>query len=140
MQTFLPYPNFVASVACLDTARLGKQRVEARQIQTALQTGEGGWVRHPATRMWQGHVLALMLYGDCAIREWVRRGHTNSMPLMLARLPDDPVTLPPGITMPPWLGREDLHASHRSRLLMKDPEHYGRMGWTEEPGREYVWP
>ena len=36
MQTFLPYPNFVASARALDTKRLGKQRVDTRQIQNAL--------------------------------------------------------------------------------------------------------
>ena len=28
MQTFLPYPDFKQSAACLDYSRLGKQRVE----------------------------------------------------------------------------------------------------------------
>ena len=32
MQTFLPYPDFVKSAQCLDYRRLGKQRVEAKQI------------------------------------------------------------------------------------------------------------
>lgn len=35
MQTFLPYPDFARSAACLDRQRLGKQRLEAFQI---LQT------------------------------------------------------------------------------------------------------
>lgn len=39
MQTFLPYKSFVKSAACLDMRRLGKQRVEAKQILMAL-TGE----------------------------------------------------------------------------------------------------
>ena len=32
MQTFLPYPDFKQSAACLDYRRLGKQRVEGVQI------------------------------------------------------------------------------------------------------------
>lgn len=32
MQTFLPYANFEASAKVLDYKRLGKQRVEAKQI------------------------------------------------------------------------------------------------------------
>lgn len=42
--------------------------------------------------------------------------------------------------MPPWLGDEALHASHRSNLIRKDPEWYGRFGWTEPPDLPYVWP
>jgi hypothetical protein len=141
MQTFLPYPNFVASVICLDDKRLGKQRVEARQIQTALQNG-GGWANHPATKMWEGHIEALMLYGDCCIREWIRRGHNNTMPMMLAideRVSSiQPHTLK--IKIPSWIGRQDFHASHRSNLLRKDPDWYSQFGWTESPDMEYVWP
>ena len=33
MQTFLPSPRFAESARCLDSARLGKQRVEAKQIR-----------------------------------------------------------------------------------------------------------
>lgn len=36
MQTFLPYPNFVASARVLDNKRLGKQRVENLQIMQVL--------------------------------------------------------------------------------------------------------
>ena len=39
MQTFLPYPSFTRSLACLDNKRLGKQRVEAKQILMALEFG-----------------------------------------------------------------------------------------------------
>lgn len=134
----------------LDTQRLGKQRLEARQLQSVVQKLDGllptspgeriGWASHPAVGMWRGHVLALMLYGDCVIREWVRRGFVNNMPLMLARGTSDPVVVPSRLVMPPWLGDSEFHASHRSRLLMKNPEWYGQFGWSEEPGREYKWP
>ena len=33
-----------------------------------------------------------------------------------------------------------MHASHRSNLLRKDPEHYMQFGWTEPPDLPYVWP
>jgi hypothetical protein len=32
VQTFLPYPDFLASAAALDARRLGKQRVEAGEV------------------------------------------------------------------------------------------------------------
>ena len=41
---------------------------------------------------------------------------------------------------PPWFGNEKIHASHRSNLLRKDPEFYGKYGWTEPDNLEYVWP
>jgi hypothetical protein len=136
LQTFLPYANFAYSASLLDTRRLGKQRVEGRQIQNALQNG-GGWANHPATKMWAGHVESLMLYTDCCIREWIDRGYENTMTLMIVDLSAPFVSK---IKPPKWLGDEAFHASHRSALLAKDPEFYGQYGWTDEPKIDYVWP
>jgi hypothetical protein len=130
MQTFLPYPDFGKSLRCLDTKRLGKQRVEAYQLLRALSGEASGWVRHPATRMWSGYERALRVYLRESIVAWTERGYRNTM-----ALPD----ADPDAPMPPWLGREDYHASHRSNLLRKDAEWYGRFGWTEPTDLPYVW-
>lgn len=54
MQTFLPYADFARSAQVLDRARLGKQRVETKQIMLALTTEYYGWKYHPVTLMWSG--------------------------------------------------------------------------------------
>ena len=54
MQTFLPYPDLRDSVACLDSKRLGKQRVECLQILNVLEGRRTGWQNHPAVKMWAG--------------------------------------------------------------------------------------
>jgi hypothetical protein len=131
MQTFLPYPNMACSVAVLDRARLGKQRLECRQILGAIQNG-GGWRNHPAVKMWRHHQRALMLYHDACIREWVRRGYKNEM--LEFGLPLDT------IEMPPWMGDPAFHAAHRASLLAKDSHHYAGLGWEEEPLVGYRWP
>jgi hypothetical protein len=131
MQTFLPYPNFAASMKVLDMRRLGKQRVEALQILNALCGQSKGWVNHPATRMWRGYQPALRLYLRESILEWVRRGYSNGMDI-----PD----YDPAPEMPPWLGRADIHASHRSNLLRKDPAWYSQFKWQEPNDLQYVWP
>src|SRR3546814_17358736 len=81
MQTFLPYPDFRRSLECLDTRRLGKQRVEAMQLLNAAQRTTGGWIRHPAQLMWAGHEEALRLYHNLAIEVWAVRGFRNTMTL-----------------------------------------------------------
>jgi len=132
VQTFLPYPDFQQSAACLDYRRLGKQRLEAFQLLRVLHEPERrGWSRHPAALMWSGYEDALGLYMNTIITEWVRRGFRNSMEL--ARISDQP-------KMPWWLGAPEFHAAHRSNLLRKDPEFYGRYGWSEPPDLPYVWP
>jgi len=119
------------SVRSLDYRRLGKQRVEAFQILNALAGKSKGWTNHPATRMWRGYEAALGWYKDLCIEEWIRRGYKNTM---------QTESYVGAIVMPEWLGREDIHASHRSNLLRKDPDFYGVLGWDEPHDLEYVWP
>ena len=42
--------------------------------------------------------------------------------------------------LPPWLGDEAVHRSHRSALLRKDPEWYGRVFDDVPIDLDYVWP
>jgi len=89
------------------------------------------WVNHPAVNMWRGYVDALASYYNYIRQEWINRGYKNTMPKL---------TVPNDITMPPWLGDDKFHASHRSNLLRKFAEHYSKFGWTEPNDMEYVWP
>ena len=134
MQTFLPYPSFAESAACLDSKRLGKQRVEALQIWNIVsgKRSTGGWINHPAVSMWRGHPDALALYTNIMITEWIKRGYNNTMELL------KPIQLPE-FTLPSWLGNADLHASHRSNLLRKDSEFYSQYNWSEPDDLPYVW-
>lgn len=52
MQTFLPYPDFAQSAACLDNKRLGKQRVECLQILRALSKGKYTHQCAPCKYVW----------------------------------------------------------------------------------------
>ena len=136
MQTFLPYPDFVKSLKCLDYKRLGKQRVEAMQlVNSTLKILEGkpvkGWANHPARNMWDGYLDALKLYHNLAIEEWVFRGYNNTMKLY---------DLPQDILMPAWVGDDRIHRSHRSNLLRKDPLYYSQFQWTESNDIPYYWP
>ena len=135
MQTFLPYSDFTLCARVLDNQRLGKQRVEAKQILNALKRRKakvgGGWVNHPAVIMWEGYEDALKQYYNIVIVEWVSRGFDNNMELYL---------LPEEIIYPNWLGDNKLHASHRSNLLRKNPNHYGELGWGEDNSLPYYWP
>lgn len=135
MQTLLPYPSFYVSALVLDRARLGKQRVEARQLYDNL-VGEKDqpWIkRHPAFKMWVGYTDSLSVYHDVMIGVWIYKGHVNNMPKISIAAPWNRVD-------PPWLGDPAFHASHRSNLLRKDPKHYSKFGWSEPDNLEYVWP
>ena len=133
MQTFLPYPDFKESVRVLDYRRLGKQRVETFQVLNILldRTPTKGWRNHPVTLMWAGYEPALQLYQNYTIQEWVDRGYKNTMQF------EDINNL--GIIMPPWLGLEEFHKSHRSNLLRKDNEYYSQY-FNEDINQEYYWP
>jgi hypothetical protein len=142
MQTFLPYPDFQQSAAALDRARLGKQRVEALQTLRALVIPEYGWQSHPAIRMWMGHGPALTMYGLAMVDEWIARGGEDTTRAKILEFAPqaDHAAYADKIAMPPWLGEPDLHLSHRSRLLQKEPRFYSEVFPGTPADLEYVWP
>ncbi len=149
VQTFLPYPSFAATAAVLDDRRLGKQRVEVIQIVRATFVPGYGWASHPATPMWGGHAEALESYVGAVCDEWRARGfeHTCRATVrqdLAAAGVAGPVRsqeeLAAAGLLPAWLGDDDLHRSHRSALLRKDPSHY-RSRFPDDPDDlPYVWP
>jgi len=144
MQTFLPLPTFAACAAALDDRRLGKQRVETLQILRALVWPSYGWQRHPAVAMWRGFVPALAAYGVAVCAEWRLRGRADAvLPALLeftgGRVPRE-ADLAARDLLPPWLGDEELHRSHRSALVRKDPDHYRPLFGDVPADLPYVWP
>lgn len=136
MQTFLPYADFDQSAKILDNKRLGKQRVEVKQIYRALLGETKGWRNHPATVMWRGYEKALLNYGIAICREWQRRGFEDSlMTEFMAERNDSNLT----DVQPWWLGNPTFHESHQSNLYRKDPDHYFAFA-SVGAGLPYLWP
>ncbi|WP_427018214.1 MSMEG_6728 family protein [Pseudarthrobacter sp. P1] len=142
MQTYLPYSDFQQSAAALDTARLGKQRVEALQALRALVIPGYGRQSHPAIRMWMGYVPALTMYGLAMADEWIARGNPDNTRDSIKEFA--PQAAHPAyvdkIPMPPWLGDHDFHLSHRSKLLQKDPHFYAEAFAGTPTDLELLWP
>jgi len=169
MQTFLPYQDYERCARVLDHLRLGKQRVEAKQILLALLQGDEvakpvvsgsgpivwgkipdplprdlrlaatPWLNHPAVKMWRGYECSLARYGMAMCAEWLRRGFEENL---FDFFSDKADKLWPGQgepNKPAWLN-EAFCSNHRARLLDKNPEFYGKFGWTEEPTKTYFWP
>ncbi|MFG2989452.1 MSMEG_6728 family protein [Streptomyces sp. NPDC048257] len=149
MQTFLPYPEFADSAAVLDPKRLGKQRVEALQVFRGLTVAGYGWARHPAVRMWTGYEEALVRYGLDVCGVWAAEGRADTC---AGTLMADYLAWRPGATvreqrrlaadgeLPPWLGDDAFHRSHRSALLRKAPEFYRPHFPGVPDDLPYVWP
>ena len=131
MQTFLPYPDFATGAALLDRRRLGKQRVEALQVLRALTWPGYGWRHHPVVKMWHGYEEALTRYGldVCAVWCATGSGHVRTQEELAA-----------AGALPPWLGDTEVHRSHRSALVRKDPAHYGPLFPGVPDDLPYVWP
>ncbi len=145
VQTFLPYPDFHASAEVLDDKRLGKQRVETLQVMKALIVPGYGWQHHPVTAMWRGYRPALMDYQVATCAVWTARGHADTCHektlLALADAPEDLEAYEADeFPLPPWLGRPEVHRSHRSKLLAKAPEFYTEVFPDDPATLDYVWP
>jgi Pyrimidine dimer DNA glycosylase len=148
VQSFLPHPDFAVTASLLDPRRLGKQRVEAVQILRGLTVPGYGWRNHPAVRMWAGYEEALVRYGLDICTAWVSAGRADTCATTLVRdlsqgCKVSQVRHQPELALagelPPWLGDDALHRSHRSALLRKDPEWYARY-FDEPTDLPYVWP
>ncbi len=149
MQTFLPVADFEESARLLDSPRLGKQRVETLQVLRALELPDYGWATHPVVHMWRGYTPALVVYGLAMVRVWRERGFADSTETLIAEFAPEAAgmsqaELAAAGMLPSWVGREELHLSHRSNLLAKDPEYY-RPRLVERFGPEpddlpYLWP
>lgn len=149
MQTFLPYPDFAATARVLDRSRLGKQRVETIQVQRGLVVPGYGWRHHPAVKMWAGHEEALVRYGLDICAEWRARGHQDACEvtlrsdllrakeIMVVRTQEE---LAAAGDLPTWLGDREVHVSHQSALVRKDPAHYRRYFPDVPDDLPYVWP
>jgi len=160
MQTFLPYESFSKSAEVLDDKRLNNQINEGLVILRTITgwyeiEGRTGWPNHPCTKMWSAYPDALARYVDTMINEWMsRQPGREASGIKRHKQVKSTMTLSDRylwwvcdlIKYPHWLGREDLHLSHRRCLLAKDLEWYGKF-WDLEPavrdekGRwPYVWP
>lgn len=148
MQTFLPYADFERSARALDRKRLGKQRVETIQVVRGLVRTGYGWANHPAVLMWRGFEEALGRYGFACCEVWTELGFGDTCAATIAAdLREAGVTqvrtqaeLAAAGALPPWLGDEELHRSHRSALVRKDPDHYGPQFPDVPDDLPYVWP
>ena len=122
--------------------RLGKQRVEVLQLLNSLYKPDyKGWKNHPCREMWRGYEDALVYYGLCICEEWINRGYKDTcfgkISAFYSRIgTGNDLPLP----MPPWLGDEQFHLSHKSNLIRKYPEHYSPL-WPDVPDNiPYKWP
>lgn len=148
MQTFLPYADFAQSARALDAKRLGKQRVEALQIVRALTRPGYGWANHPAVLMWKGYEEALGRYGLTCCEVWTDLGFDDTCALTIAtdlrgagvdRIRSQEA-LAAADALPPWLGQEVLHRSHRAALVRKDAAYYRPLFPQVPDDLPYHWP
>jgi pyrimidine dimer DNA glycosylase len=159
VNTFLPYASFYRSADVLDRQRLGRQRVEVLIILRALYGGRG-YQNHPAVEMWRKKEVALASYGLYMCDEWIARGYEDNVAEEIcdffpfsqrSDLKMSPKLLLSLGELPWWFGWYAFHESHRSNLLRKNPEWYGRRIRGERinngpfrrvilPSLPYVWP
>lgn len=127
MQTFVPYADFAESAAVLDSKRLNKQLLEGRQIYKILTENrtKGGWVNHPAVKMWRNYDTGLYAYLVDIYKECVVRGiKADKNWDAIQSMHDNNWDRGDNIVMPPWWGDERVYESHRNNLYVKDPEFY----------------
>lgn len=120
----MPYEDMQANALVFDDDLL---RMECRASAVFLKALRGeapGWQRHSTTKLWQGHEEALACYGMFMAQElhFRRLGGVEEGHIIRQLMPGAGDWLP---EMPEWVGCLDIHVSHRSFLVAKNPNHYG---------------
>ena len=130
MQVYRPYIDHGRSAEFLDDLRLGRQRVETKQVILAilrklgiLRDGKTGWLNHPIVLMYfnngRPYLDDLVRYFYAVVDEWVRRGFVNNISLNDIESLIKYVNYEYGTPVSEVMARE-----YRRVLLLKDPCYY----------------
>lgn len=168
MQTFLPYPDYARSARVLDNKRLGKQRVESKQILQVLQIGPyqiadkiingepASWKsakeaeylaapkNHRRKTPWYNHPAAKMWRGyeyalcDYSYIVCAEWIDRGCEDSLLNWFHEKMRAFEP--KTPIWMGNEQFHLSHQSNLVRKDPDYYTRHFPGVPSDLPYLWP
>jgi hypothetical protein len=162
MQVFVPTDDLTSNGKYIDKKRLNKQLLECCQILNVIldipnAKGEirKGWRNHPAVLAWRYNPSGLLAYTLALISYADERGiRTENYLTKLKSMPCQPDPQ----DLPAWWGVDEIHSSHRSRLLQKGFEElmkygnldkttigwYKQFGWEEAQlsdlfSRDYIW-
>lgn len=152
VNTFIVSSDIYESMETLDFKRLGKTRLEAKQIINVLENElNGGWSKHPATLSFVGYIDALKAYYNICVQEWISRGYKNTMKLydvdesrFSARFFDKETkefSKKTKYSYPKFVSFEPYLLAHKAALFRKDNEYYKDFEVPEEYlERGYLWP
>jgi len=123
VNTFITYSDLKKNFKILDYKRLGKQRLEAKQILNVLEGKQEGYKNHPIVKMWQDHIPGLKVYLNYCIDEWVSRGYNNTMQKETIDLSENDVDNEIDL-LPWWCFNKQVQNTHKASLIRKDPDYY----------------
>ena len=154
MMTWLPYPSYEDSLACLSHEDLYKQQIDIiATIEYLLQSDESllppdysvdpvDWIK--LAKMWQGYELQLIEYGlqTVEVLSAVAKQNINHNPYYnqlwhYLRVSKTEVS---AINKPNWWGDVIIHNCHKSQLCLHNPDFY-RPAFGKFPAYpEMIWP
>lgn len=133
MQTFIPDPDPIKIARILDRRRVFNQINEGK-VLLDLHEGrtDNSWKNHPAFKMWIGQANALRYYINCMIMECIKNRGIKTNYLLYDTEEFE--------TLPDFFTDVRVLTSHRSNLMRKDPDFYGKFGWHDYGINGYYWP
>ncbi|MEM3589238.1 MAG: pyrimidine dimer DNA glycosylase/endonuclease V [Nitrososphaerota archaeon] len=138
MQVFRPYIDWKRSAQVLDNKRLGKQRVEAKQVMIVIlrkmgliNDGKRGWLNHPVVLMYYNngkpYFYDLVNYFNACVEEWRHRNMESK--ISLADI-EELIKKVKSAEGHPLTHKHEIE--YRRVLILKNPEHYLKVFPIEE--------
>lgn len=138
VQVFRPYIDWRRSARVLDNKRLGKQRVEVKQVMMAIlrkmgliNDGKRGWLNHPIVLMYYNdgspYFYDLVNYFNACLEEWRHRNMKSKISLTDIEELIKKIDSTKGH---PLTHKHEVE--YRRVLILKNPEHYLKVFSVEE--------
>lgn len=128
VNTFLVCSDFAESASKLDSQRLLKQCVEAKQIIENIRAfKKGKWTgfqNHPASVQWRDHLDALKLYFNLHLATYKKRRNEEGKSFKSDKLVEYKIPDPKEILLPSFVHCPHYWYSHRAALYRKMKWYY----------------
>lgn len=140
---FLPYPDYQKTAAALAEVTLNHEIFAICELMECVHQTERSQEVDVDSRLlsaWQGHEVSLIELGLTCLDEFAKRGKQLLIRERMAWHMDCATSGEFSMEKPAWVGDDDIHTSHKAKLIRDVPEYYLEKFPGVDANLSVVWP